>query len=113
MSDLNHVARGHPLRFRDQLPRVPSHPARREGAKRSRAWPRWMNPCPGWSSGSTTRLTRLPACSSKCARLTDDARLLTLNQTKALFGKNSFRYREHAYVNVFLPVASAGCGVGR
>jgi hypothetical protein len=32
-----------------------------------------------------------------------DARLLTLNQTKSLFGKNSFRYREHAYVNVFPP----------
>jgi hypothetical protein len=32
-----------------------------------------------------------------------DARLLTLNKTKSLFGKNSFRYREHAYVNVFPP----------
>ena len=32
-----------------------------------------------------------------------DARLLTLNQTKSLFEKNSFRYREHAYVNVFPP----------
>ena len=32
-----------------------------------------------------------------------DARLLTLNTTKTLFGKNSFRYREHAYVNVFPP----------
>jgi SAM-dependent methyltransferase len=33
----------------------------------------------------------------------DDARLLTLNTTKILFGKNSFRCLEHAYVNVFPP----------
>ena len=32
-----------------------------------------------------------------------DARLLTLNTTKTLFGKSVFRYREHAYVNVFPP----------
>jgi SAM-dependent methyltransferase len=32
-----------------------------------------------------------------------DARLLTLNTTKTLFGKNSFRCLEHAYVNVFPP----------
>ena len=32
-----------------------------------------------------------------------DARLLTLNTTKTLFGKNSFRYRRHAYVNLFPP----------
>ena len=33
----------------------------------------------------------------------DDARLLTLNTTKALFGKNAFCCLEHAYVNVSLP----------
>ena len=32
-----------------------------------------------------------------------DARLLTMNTTKTLFGKNSFRCRELAYVNVFPP----------
>ena len=32
-----------------------------------------------------------------------DARLLTLNTTKTLFGKSLFRYREHAYVNLFPP----------
>jgi SAM-dependent methyltransferase len=32
-----------------------------------------------------------------------DARLLTLNRTKTLFGKSSFRCRELAYVNVFPP----------
>ncbi|MBI5578855.1 MAG: class I SAM-dependent methyltransferase [Deltaproteobacteria bacterium] len=32
-----------------------------------------------------------------------DARLLTLNATKTLFEKNSFRCREHAYVNIFPP----------
>jgi SAM-dependent methyltransferase len=32
-----------------------------------------------------------------------DARLLTLNTTKTLFGKNSFRCRELAYVNIFPP----------
>jgi SAM-dependent methyltransferase len=32
-----------------------------------------------------------------------DAHLLTLNTTKTLFGKNSFRCLEHAYVNVFPP----------
>ena len=32
-----------------------------------------------------------------------DARLLTLNSTKTLFGKSLFRYREHAYVNLFPP----------
>jgi SAM-dependent methyltransferase len=32
-----------------------------------------------------------------------DARLLTLTKTKSLFGKKSFRYREHGYLNVFPP----------
>jgi SAM-dependent methyltransferase len=33
----------------------------------------------------------------------DDARLLTVNATKTLFGKNAFRCLEHAYVNLFPP----------
>jgi len=32
-----------------------------------------------------------------------EARLLTLNTTRTLFGENSFRCLEHAYVNVFPP----------
>jgi len=53
-----------------------------------------------WEHNPFNPITRMLV---KMCPFDGDARLLTLNTTKTLFGKNSFRYREHAYVNVFPP----------
>ena len=53
-----------------------------------------------WEHNPFNPMTRMLV---KMCPFDGDARLLTLNTTKTLFGKNSFRYREHAYVNVFPP----------
>jgi SAM-dependent methyltransferase len=53
-----------------------------------------------WEHNPFNPITRLLV---KACPFDDDARLLTLHTTKTLFGKNSFRYLEHAYVNVFPP----------
>jgi len=53
-----------------------------------------------WEHNPFNPMTRMLV---KMCPFDGDARLLTLNTTKNLFGKNSFRYREHAYVNVFPP----------
>ena len=63
----------------------------------------WMNPASRlviWEHNPFNPITRLLV---KTCPFDGDARLLTLNTTKTLFGENSFRYREHAYVNVFPP----------
>jgi SAM-dependent methyltransferase len=53
-----------------------------------------------WEHNPFNPITRMLV---KMCPFDGDARLLTLNTTKTLFGKNSFRYLEHAYVNVFPP----------
>jgi SAM-dependent methyltransferase len=53
-----------------------------------------------WEHNPFNPMTRMLV---KMCPFDDDARLLTLNTTKALFGETSLRYREHAYVNVFPP----------
>lgn len=53
-----------------------------------------------WEHNPFNPMTRLLV---KMCPFDGDARLLTLNTTKTLFGKNSFRCHEHAYVNVFPP----------
>jgi SAM-dependent methyltransferase len=53
-----------------------------------------------WEHNPFNPMTRMLV---KMCPFDGDARLLTLSTTKTLFGKNSFRYREHAYVNVFPP----------
>ena len=63
----------------------------------------WMNPASRlviWEHNPFNPITRLLV---KACPFDDDARLLTLNTTKTLFGKSLFRYREHAYVNLFPP----------
>jgi SAM-dependent methyltransferase len=53
-----------------------------------------------WEHNPFNPITRMLV---KMCPFDDDARLLTLNATKNLFGKNAFRCLEHAYVNVFPP----------
>jgi SAM-dependent methyltransferase len=53
-----------------------------------------------WEHNPFNPITRMLV---KMCPFDDDARLLTVNATKTLFGKNSFRCLEHAYVNVFPP----------
>jgi SAM-dependent methyltransferase len=53
-----------------------------------------------WEHNPFNPITRMLV---KMCPFDDDARLLTLNTTKTLFGKNAFRCLEHAYVNVFPP----------
>ena len=53
-----------------------------------------------WEHNPFNPMTRMLV---KMCPFDGDARLLTLSTTKTLFGKNSFRYREYAYVNVFPP----------
>jgi SAM-dependent methyltransferase len=63
----------------------------------------WMKPASRlviWEHNPFNPATRMLV---KMCPFDGDARLLTLNTTKTLFVKNSFRYREHAYVNVFPP----------
>ncbi|HEX5680524.1 MAG TPA: class I SAM-dependent methyltransferase [Desulfobacterales bacterium] len=63
----------------------------------------WMNPSSRlviWEHNPFNPITRLLV---NACPFDDDARLLTLNTTKTLFGKSLFRYREHAYVNLFPP----------
>jgi len=63
----------------------------------------WMNPASRlviWEHNPFNPITRLLV---NACPFDDDARLLTLNTTKTLFGKSLFRYREHAYVNLFPP----------
>ena len=64
---------------------------------------RWMKPASRlviWEHNPFNPITRLLV---QMCPFDDDARLLTLNSTKALFGKNAFRFIQHAYVNVFPP----------
>jgi SAM-dependent methyltransferase len=53
-----------------------------------------------WEHNLFNPVTRLLV---KMCPFDDDARLLTLNSTKTLFGKRLFRFIQHAYVNVFPP----------
>jgi SAM-dependent methyltransferase len=53
-----------------------------------------------WEHNPFNPITRMLV---KMCPFDGDARLLTLNTTKTLFGNSSFRYREHAYVNLFPP----------
>jgi len=53
-----------------------------------------------WEHNPFNPITRLLV---KMCPFDGDARLLTLNSTKTLFGKNAFRFIQHAYVNVFPP----------
>ena len=53
-----------------------------------------------WEHNPFNPITRLLV---KMCPFDDDVRLLTLNSTKALFGKNAFRFIQHAYVNVVPP----------
>ena len=64
---------------------------------------RWMKPASRlviWEHNPFNPITRLLV---QMCPFDDDARLLTLNSTKALFGKNAFRFIQYAYVNVFPP----------
>jgi hypothetical protein len=63
----------------------------------------WMKPAARiviWEHNPFNPITRLLV---KMCPFDGDARLLTLNSTKSLFGKSAFRFIEHAYVNVFPP----------
>lgn len=63
----------------------------------------WMKPASRlviWEHNPFNPITRLLV---KMCPFDGDARLLTLNSTKALFGQNAFRFIQHAYVNVFPP----------
>ena len=63
-----------------------------------------------WEHNPFNPITRMLV---KMCPFDGDARLLTLNTTKTLFGKNSFRYRRTCLREpLSSPVASAGCGVG-
>ena len=53
-----------------------------------------------WEHNPFNPITRLLV---KMCPFDGDARLLTLNSTKALFGQNAFRFTQRAYVNVFPP----------
>ena len=53
-----------------------------------------------WEHNPFNPMTRMLV---KMCPFDDDARLLTLNTTKALFGESAFRCLEHAYVNIFPP----------
>jgi SAM-dependent methyltransferase len=73
---------------------------RAETVERLASWMKSSSMLVIWEHNPFNPITRLLV---KTCPFDDDARLLTLNTTKALFGKNSFRYRGHAYVNVFPP----------
>ncbi len=63
----------------------------------------WMKPASRlviWEHNPFNPVTRMLV---KMCPFDGDARLLTLNTTKNLFGKNAFRYLDHAYVNLFPP----------
>ena len=53
-----------------------------------------------WEHNPFNPVTRLLV---KMCPFDGDARLLTLNSTKALFGQNAFRFVQRAYVNLFPP----------
>ncbi len=53
-----------------------------------------------WEHNPFNPITRLLV---KMCPFDGDARLLTLNATKTLFGKKAFRFVRHAYVNLFPP----------
>ena len=102
VSDLNHLPGD--VRFDFVISCHVFHhipPAERAGAVERLA--NWMKPSARlviWEHNPFNPITRLLV---KMCPFDGDAHLLTLNTTKTLFGKNSFRYREHAYVNVFPP----------
>ena len=102
VSDLNHVPRD--VRFDFVIScHVFHHIPPAERAETVASLASWMKPSSRlviWEHNPFNPITRLLV---KTCPFDDDARLLTLNTTKTLFGKNSFRYREHAYVNVFPP----------
>jgi SAM-dependent methyltransferase len=63
----------------------------------------WMKPGAKfviWEHNPFNPLTRLLV---KLCPFDEDARLLSLNMTKRLFGANSYRYIRHEYVNIFPP----------
>jgi SAM-dependent methyltransferase len=102
VSDLNHLPKD--VRFDFVIScHVFHHIPPAERAETVACLASWMKPSSRlviWEHNPFNPITRLLV---KTCPFDGDARLLTLNTTKTLFGKNSFRYREHAYVNVFPP----------
>ena len=102
VSDLNHLPRD--VRFDFVIScHVFHHIPPAERAETVESLANWMKPSSRlviWEHNPFNPITRLLV---KMCPFDGDARLLTLNTTKTLFGKNSFRCLEHAYVNVFPP----------
>ena len=102
VSDLNHVPRG--VRFDFVIScHVFHHIPPAERAATAATLADRMKPASKlviWEHNPFNPVTRLLV---KMCPFDGDARLLTLNSTKALFGQNAFRFVQRAYVNLFPP----------